>query len=130
MSVPNHTFHCIFFTTAHTQAWQRSRDGTELNFVVAELLGKQFDSSSSLACVEGARTCDPVVGGSLAPCPCSVAAEAGGIFNTRNTIDIPNFDGTDANSESWWVKFEAYADLAGLGAHLDVAAEQTAFYRA
>ena len=30
---------------------------------------------------------------------------------------------TDANWESWRVKFKAYADLANMGARLDVAAE-------
>ena len=56
-----------------------------------------------------------------------MAAEAGGILDTRNTSGIQNFDGTDANWESWRVKFAAYAYLAGVGAFLDVAAEQTAF---
>ena len=55
-----------------------------------------------------------------------MAAEAGGILDTPNTIGIPNFDGTDANL-GWRVKVEAYALLAGMGAHLDAAAEQTSF---
>ena len=56
-----------------------------------------------------------------------MTAEAGGIQDTRNTIGAPNFDGTDANWESWRVKFAACADLANMGAHLDVVAEQTSF---
>ena len=55
---------------------------------------------------------------------CSVTAEAGGILDTRNTIGVPIYDGADAKWESWRVKFEALADLANMGAHLDVAAEQ------
>ena len=42
-------------------------------------------------------------------------ALTGGILDTRNTIGVPIFEGTDANWESWRVKFEAYADLAGMG---------------
>ena len=56
-----------------------------------------------------------------------MTAEAGGIMDSRNTIGVPIFDGTDADWESWRVKFEAYADLANMGAHLDVPAEQTSF---
>ena len=56
-----------------------------------------------------------------------MAAEAGGILDTRNIVGIPNFGGTDANWDRWRVKFEAYADLAGIGAHLDAAEEQTVF---
>ena len=58
-----------------------------------------------------------------------MAAEAGGILNTRNTIGFPNFDGTDANWEGWRVKFEASADLSGMGAQLDAAAEPPAFIK-
>ena len=58
-----------------------------------------------------------------------MAAEASGILDTGNTSGIPNFDGTDANWGSWRVQFEAYAHLAGLGAHLDIAAEQAAFIK-
>ena len=72
-----------------------------------------------------ARPRDAVVGGNLAPSPCSMAAETGGILDTRNTIGVSNFDGTDANWKRWRVKFEAYADLANMGAYLGVAAEQT-----
>ena len=53
-----------------------------------------------------------------------MAAEAGGILDTSG---IQNVDGTDANWESWRVKFAAYACLAGTGALLDIAAEQTVF---
>ena len=41
--------------------------------------------------------------------------EAGGILDTRNTIGVPIFDGTDANWERWRVKFEASADWAKCG---------------
>ena len=58
---------------------------------------------------------------------CSMTAEVGGILDTRNTMGVQIFDGTDANWESWRVDFEAFADLANMGAHLDVAAEQTSF---
>ena len=44
-------------------------------------------------------------------------------------MGLPNFDGTDAGWESWRVKFQAYADLADIGAHLEVAAEQTSFIK-
>ena len=55
----------------------------------------------------------------------SLTAEAGGILDTRNTIGVPIFDCTDANWESWRVKFEACADLANVGSNLDVASAQT-----
>ena len=58
-----------------------------------------------------------------------MTVEAGDILGTNNTIGVPNFDGTDANWERWRVQFEAYADLAQMGAHLDVAAEQTSFIK-
>ena len=58
-----------------------------------------------------------------------MTAEAGGTLGTRNTVGVPNFDGSDANWESWQVKFKAYADLANMGAHLDVAAEPTSFIK-
>ena len=112
----------------YTQTWLRSPYSTELNFEVAELQGKQSDSSSCVAFShKGSRICDPVVGGNLIPSPCSMAAEAGGIPDRRHTNGIPNFDGADAKWESWRVKFEVYADLAGVGAHLDIAAEKTAY---
>ena len=63
-----------------------------------------------------------MVGGNPAP-------GTGGILDTRNTIGIPNIDGTDANWGRWRVKFEAYAELARTGACLDVAAEQSSFIR-
>ena len=47
-----------------------------------------------------------------------MTAEAGGILDIRNTTGVPIFDGTDANWESWRVKFEAYADLANMEARL------------
>ena len=58
---------------------------------------------------------------------CSLTADAGSILDTRNTIGVPIFDGTDANCEGWRVTLEACADLANMGSHLDVAAEQTSF---
>ena len=78
--------------------------------------------------VEGQELVIQWLEGSLTPCFFAAwQLKQVAFWNTRNTIDIPNFDGTDANSESWRVKFEAYADLACMGAHLHVAAEQTAF---
>ena len=41
-----------------------------------------------------------------------MVAETGGILDTRNTIGVPNFDGTDANWESWRVKVRG---VCGLG---------------
>ena len=41
-----------------------------------------------------------------------MSADASGILDTRNTIRTPNFDGSDANWESWRAKFETYAGLA------------------
>ena len=91
---------------------------------------KQLGSLSSVSRVkEQALGTQSVVGGNLTPRPCSMAAEAGGILDIRNIIGIPNFDDTDATWESWRAKFEACADMAGMGAHLDVAAEQTAFIK-
>ena len=58
---------------------------------------------------------------------CSMPAEAGDILDTRSTVGVPIFDGTGADWESSRVEFEAHADLANMGAHLDVAAEQTSF---
>ena len=56
-----------------------------------------------------------------------MAAEAGGLLDAKNTIDISNFDGTE---ESWkkLASTVRSADLAGMVAHLD-AAEQTAFIK-
>ena len=56
-----------------------------------------------------------------------MAAEAGGVLDARHTIGIPDLNDTDAHWESWRVKFEAYADLAGTSAHICNVAEQTAF---
>ena len=44
-----------------------------------------------------------------------MSVEAGGILDTRNAIGIPNFDGSDANLESWRVRFGASADVANMG---------------
>ena len=67
---------------------------------------------------ERAITRDPVVGGNLTPSPCSMAAEAGGTLDTRNTIKLGKLASKARG-----------ADLAGMGAHLDVAAEKTAFVK-
>ena len=56
-----------------------------------------------------------------------MAAEAGGILDTRNPISILNFQGIDANWESWRVIVEAYAALTNMGSRRGVAAEQTSF---
>ena len=57
-----------------------------------------------------------------------MAAEADGVLDARHRIGIPNLNDADANWESWRVKFEAHADLAGMmSAHLDNVTEQTAF---
>ena len=58
-----------------------------------------------------------------------MSVEAGGILDTRNAIGIPNFDGSDANLESWRVRFGASADVANMGTHPDVAAEESSFIR-
>ena len=58
-----------------------------------------------------------------------MSADASGILDTRSTIGTPNFDRSDANWESWRVKFEAYADPANKGTHLNAAAEQSLFIR-
>ena len=50
-------------------------------------------------------------------------------WDTRNTTGVPNFNRVDANWESWRVELKAYADLANMGAHLDVAEEQTSFIK-
>ena len=73
--------------------------------------------------------CDSLVGANLAASLCVMSAEASGILDTGNTIGIPNFDGSHANWDSRRVKFEAYADLANRGTHLDVAAETSTFIR-
>ena len=56
------------------------------------LLGKQLGSLSSVAPSQEQELVIQWLE-NLAPSPCSVAAEAGGILDTRNTIGIPNFDG-------------------------------------
>ena len=58
-----------------------------------------------------------------------MSADAGGFLDTRNTTGTPNFNRSYANWESWRVKFEAYADLANKGTHLNAAAEQSSFIR-
>ena len=63
----------------------------------------------------------------LAASSCVLLVEEGDILDTTNTIGIPNFDGSDANWEGWRVKFEAYAALANVGTHLDVAAKKSSF---
>ena len=52
-------------------------------------------------------------------------AEERGILDTRNTIGIPTFDGTDGAWDAWRTKFEAYADLADLGEHMEIAEKQS-----
>ena len=58
-----------------------------------------------------------------------MSADAGGILDIKNTTGISNFDSSDANWESWRMRFEAQAGLANMVTHLDVAAEQSFFVR-
>ena len=86
---------------------------------------EKLDPSSSVSLVEQQELV--VVGGNVTVTPCSTAAGAGSILDTRNTIGVQSFDGTAANWESCRMKYDASPDLARMGAHLDLAAEQTAF---
>ena len=63
------------------------RDSAELKlWLVAKLLRKQLETSSSVCSCERAGICDPVVGVNLAASPCVMSADAGGILDTRSTI--------------------------------------------
>ena len=52
---------------------------------------------------------------------------AASVIDTRNTISVPTFDGSDANWDAWRTKFEAYADLTGVGNYLEAAEAETDF---
>ena len=70
-------------------------------------------SSSGALSREGASTRGPVVGW----------WHSG---RKEHPLASLNFDSTGAHWESRRAKFQAYADVSGMGAHLDVAAEQAA----
>ena len=58
---------------------------------------------------------------------CSMAAEESGIGTHGTQLESRSSTVLTQTGRVWRVKFEAYADLAKMGAHLDVAAEQLSF---
>ena len=92
------------------------------------MLGKQLDSSPSVVHYDRARTCDPVIGGESDPLALAAWPLQQVVFWTKGTPPgIQNLDGTDGNLGNRGAHCEARADLAGMGAHLDIAAEQSSF---
>ena len=119
ITVPKHTHthYCIsLLHTEHIQSLKRSRDSAERIFccLLAFLCCLCEEQDLVIQWLEGVWPQDT----------CSMTVETGGILDTRNTIGVPILDGADEKWKSWRVKFEAYAELADMGTHLDVAAEQ------
>ena len=112
ITVSKHTFYCILLSTAHIQSWWRTRGVAELFLLwltrLLLLLFTRHEQALVIQWLEGIWPRDT-------------------ILDTTNKIGVPIFDSTDVNWESWRMKFEPYADLANMGAHLDLAAEQTSF---
>ena len=110
MEVPNSTFRCVPFTTAHFQLWWRNLDSAKfpatvkfastlwIRILVSAKVRKQHLSSPSELVMRWLEK--ETDWGS----PNDMSAAKGGILDTINTFGFPDFDGTDANLESWRVQ--------------------------